>query len=302
MLFRKGQVTILALLIGLLGLTISMSVASRSLSDLRQVTVVDQGTKALAAAEAGVQFALNQLVTNRDAAVATCDPVTTGTAGLTLANISGVKYNVCSNTVYYGIYSAVPQDDVIQVYIGGQPSNVKGFQVLWKNPNASIEITKVTDGNTVSRYLYNSNSSDPTYLNKVNGNGFAPSVAGSQCYRDSSNNNPCADASYNNSNASCAGFWNDGSTDWEIPYVNSNPSDEYLRIKPLYASSDIVICSVPAGGSQGRLQLQYYQITAVATSSATAGKITRKIQTTSLSNFLPAIFDNVLYSGGSLSK
>lgn len=293
MFFQRGQVTILALLLGLVGLTVSLSVASRSLSDLRQVTVVDQGTKALAAAEAGIQFALNQLATNPDAAIATCNPASSGTANVTLANITGVTYNICTNTADFGIYQSVSQDDVVQVYIGGQQANVKGFRVLWKNPNASIEIIKINDNNGMVRYPYNSLGTDPAYLAKVSGNSFAPSVAGSQCYRDSNNASPCGDSSYNNSISSCAGYWG------EIPYSKNNPGDQYLRIKPLYGSSDIVVCSDPAGGSSGRLQLQYVQVTAIATSS---GGVTKKVQTTQVANFLPAIFDNVIYSGGSLSK
>lgn len=291
MFFQKGQVTILALLLGLLGLTVSLSVASRSLSDLRQVTVVDQGTKALAAAEAGVEYALNQL---SNGALPNCGPTQSLPAtGLSLANITGVTYNACTNTTNFAAYQSVSQDDVVQIYVGGQPANVKGFQVLWKNPNASIEIVKVDDNNGAVRYVYNSVGTDPAYLAKTSGNSFAPSVAGSGCYRDSGNASPCGDSSYNNSTSSCAGFWG------EIPYSKNNPGDQYLRIKPLYESSDVVICSDPAGGSSGRLQLQYAQVTAVATS---AGGVTKKIQTTQVANFLPAIFDSVVYSGGNLTK
>lgn len=292
MFFQRGQATILALLLGLFGLTVSLSVASRSLSDLRQVTVVDQGTKALAAAEAGVEYALyafNQLNSGPNCGPSQALPV----AGLSLANITGVTYNICTNTADFGIYQSVSQDDVVQVYIGGQQANVKGFRVLWKNPNASIEIIKINDNNGMVRYPYNSMGTDPAYLAKVSGNSFAPSVAGSQCYRDGNNASPCGDSSYNNSTSSCAGYWG------EIPYSKNNPGDQYLRIKPLYGSSDIVVCSDPAGGSSGRLQLQYVQVTAIATSS---GGVTKKVQTTQVANFLPAIFDNVIYSGGSLTK
>ncbi len=103
MFFRKGQVTILALLIGLMGLTIGLSMASRSLSDFHQVTIVDQGTKALAAAEAGLQYALNQL--NYNNASQNCTPSSVASLPTnvvsSLANISGVNYNICFNTVNY---------------------------------------------------------------------------------------------------------------------------------------------------------------------------------------------------------
>lgn len=285
----------MALLLGLLGLTITLSVASRSLSDLRQVTVVDQSTKALAASEAGLEYALSQLSSG---ASPNCDPSTaTLVPQLTLANITGVKYTICSSTNNYGVYPSVAQDDVIQVNIDNQRSNVKALSVLWKNPAASIEIIKVNVDNsgnvTETRYLYNGTSSDPTYLAKINGNSFAPSVnaLSGGCIR-TSGNSLCANASFNN--GGCAGSVG------EIPYTNTGASkDTYLRIKPLYGSTDIAVCDQPAGGSQGNLTLQYYQITAIAT---TSGGITKKIQTTRISNYLPSIFDNTFYSGGNLVK
>lgn len=298
MFYQKGQVTILALLIGLLGLTVGLSVASRSLSDLRQVTVVDQGTKALAAAEAGVQYALNQL---NNSVVPNCDPSTSASVpNLTLSNISGVKYNICSGTNSYGVYSVIPQDDVVQVNLAGQQPNVKSLSVVWKNSNASVEIIKVNlDNNTgaisETRYLFNGTGTDANYLAKISGNNFAPSVPASSnnCVR-TSGSSLCADATFNG--GSCAGSFG------EIPYTGQpgqQSGDIYLRIKPLYGSTDVSVCVAPSGGSSGNLALAYYQITAIATSS---GGVTRKIQTTQASNYLPSIFDNVFYSGGSLLK
>lgn len=291
MFFRKGQVTILALLLGLLGLTISLSVATRSISDLRQATVVDQGTKALAAAEAGVQFALNVL--SSGGTINSC-PAPAVSAQLSLAgikpynadpNLAGVSYTLCSNTVNYGIYPSVAQDDVVQVNIAGQPQNVKGFQVLWKNPNAAVEIIKISNTNGLTRYFYNG-------PNVVAANNFPAASPGSSCYRPATDTSPCGDSSFNNSTSSCAGYYS------EIPYSKSG-GDTYLRVKSLYASSDIVVCSDPAGGSSGRLSLQYSLVTAIATTSS---GLTRKVQTSQISNFLPAVFDNVFYSGGSLTK
>ena len=290
MFFQRGQVTILALLLGLLGLTIGLSVASRSLSDLRQVTVVDQGTKALAAAEAGVQYALNQLSSG---AAPNCNPTAAlSTSGISLSNISGVKYNVCSNTANFGVYPTVAQDEVVQVNIANQSSNVKGLSVLWRNPAASVEIIKINVNQTTGavtevKYVYNGTSVSAN-------NGFATSIAGSNCVR-TSGNNLCADASFNS--GSCAGYWG------EIPYSWSGGpgggGDTYIRVKPMYASTDLAVCNTPAGNSTGGLALQFYQVTAVAT---TSGGITKKIQTSQVSSYLPSIFDNVIYSGGGLAK
>lgn len=295
MYFRKGQVTVLALLLGLLALAVSLSVASRSLSDLRSVAVVDQGTKALAAAEAGVQYALNRLSAGDPT---NCSPSTSAPVGggVTFSNISGVTYNICSNTDNYAVYSGVLQDDVVQVDISGQACNVKALMVLWQNPNVSMEVIKIAvdhSSGVVSstRYLYNGTGIDASYLTKIGGNNFAPSVrANSGCIRTSdplcANNEGSA---YDN--GSCAGL------NGEIPY--SCQDDKFLRVKPLYGSTDVAVCNSPAGQSSGNLSVNYYQITAIATSS---GNVTKKVRTSQVSSFLPAMFDSVFYSGGSLTK
>ncbi len=288
---RQGQVTVLALLLGLLGLTISLSAASRSLSDFHQVTVVDQGTKALAAAEAGVQYGLNQL------SVGTLNCPGPTSANIPLAGIkgydainpknTGVSYSVCSSTDPYVTYSAVAQDDVVQMNLQkvNNAVNLRSFYVLWKNPNSALEIEKIDNAGVATRWSFNGIGISSST------NNFAPAlaVAGSNII-----NSTCGDSSFN------GGSWTGFDV---IPFVKppppSNPTDLFLRIKPIYQATDVVVCGYTTSGSAGPIDLQFYQITATATSS---GGVTRKIRTKQIYSFLPAIFDNVFYSGGSLTK
>ncbi|MCL4390551.1 MAG: hypothetical protein M1484_03265 [Patescibacteria group bacterium] len=266
---KRGQIAILAILLGLVGLTISLSVASRSLSDLKQVTVVDQGTKALAAAEAGIQYGLNQLSQGSNS----CTPL--AASGLSLNGIKGVQYTVCADTSSYGLMPAVAQDDVYQIDLSGLQPNVKSLAVLWKNPNAALEIIKIDKNNVLTRYIY-----DRSPDNSNPANNFATPMPGSACVSSG-----CADNSFNN--GSCTGVA-------EIPFNNG---DQLLRVKPLYASSDVAVCGFASGNSAVGLSLQNYQVTAIAT---TSGGVTKKVQSTLISGTLPTVFDSVIFNGGNL--
>src|SRR3989344_601354 len=120
---RRGQVTVLILLLALLGLTGALSVASRSLSDLRQVSQVETGTKALAAAEAGLQKTLGDLnagtLTFNEATGCSSGPITGIVIdGLDMSDPVGrppLTYSVCGNTADYVWDDDLAADDVLEV-------------------------------------------------------------------------------------------------------------------------------------------------------------------------------------------
>src|SRR3989338_9342906 len=59
----KGQILILFLLVLVVGLAIVLSVASRSITDIRTTTTSDESNRAYFAAEAGIEEALKRLET-----------------------------------------------------------------------------------------------------------------------------------------------------------------------------------------------------------------------------------------------
>lgn len=267
--FRSGQITILVLLLSLLGLTTALSVASRSLSDLKQVTQVDVGTKAFAAAEAGLEFALNEFSRNFN------PDCTVQTANLTIPGISGINYTICPNSKDYASWTNVFKDDVFQVvFPTNNPNNLKSANVLWENPAAAIEIDVIDNGGTVSRYFSNP-------VGSTTANGFATGSNVANCISST-----CNDPAFS-SWSSCV-----------IGIANIDNAS-MIRIKPLYANSSVAICGQTAGGSPGRIPLQNYVITVTATS--TNGTV-RKIQVIKTPPVLPAIFDNVLYTSGSIVR
>lgn len=293
MLAKKGQVTLLVLLLSLLGLTVGVSVATRSLSDLRQATVADQGTKALAAAEAAAQFGLSQVTSG---AISLPDPGecrnVTAVTGLSLGGIAaddsdvtktGLTYQVCSSQLGYAGLANVVQGDVFQVDLSQiNSANVKKLTVLWKNPNAAVEIVKLSksgSGYTVARYPYNGTAITSYATN----NSFAPAMNGSFCVSAT-----CGDASYNS--GSCTGVG-------EFDFDKNN--DVLLRVRPVYASTDVAICGASAGNSPERLDVKSFSVTGVA---RTTGNVVKKIQITQLDSTIPTLFDNVFFSGGSIAK
>lgn len=272
---RLGQITILILLLSLLGLTTALSLSSQSLSDLKQVSYVDAGTKALAGAEAGLQYALTTPLPSSG-----CSQGTISQSILSLSGISNITYKLCGSTKDSVFVPNVPKDDVFQLDLAGVNSNLKSFDVSWKS-DASVEIIVLDSDSTIRRYAYNANTS----LGLARNNGFAAGQSGVNC-------SPGCDASFNG--GSCTGYG-------EILYKPGTHGTraQLVRVRPLYQSSDINFCGRSSGNSSSKFGLQYYQVEASAT---TANGTLRRIQIDRYPPALPAIFDNVLYNGGDITK
>jgi len=61
---QSGQILIIFLLVLVVGLAIALSIASRTVTDIRQTTTSDESNRAYFAAEAGVERALKQISEN----------------------------------------------------------------------------------------------------------------------------------------------------------------------------------------------------------------------------------------------
>jgi hypothetical protein len=264
---RLGQITVLALLLGLLGLTVGMSAAGRTLSDLKQVTYVDAGTKALAAAEAGLQYALN--VYSATGSVASCTSPTdipSGDLNLASMRISRITYQICATGgSMFDSGVVVARDDATGFSLVGAVPTAKYLKVYW-SPSASVEIAvmrRQMGGFTTTRYGYNA-------FGVGAGNNFAAA-------------------------ASCG-------TECETPEISLDPQDELVRIRPLYDSSRIRAEALKAGTGGGR-QVQLGMQTISATVSAvTTNNTVRKVTATKMPVGLPSVFDFALFAPGGITK
>lgn len=266
---RSGQVTLLAVLIGVLGLTIGLSVASRSLSDLRSATNVDIGTKALAAAEAGVEYGLNQ-INLIGAAAATgaetelADDASKPLGGLT-SGIKSVKVKISAPRLNAIVSDGiVEQDDVFQADFSSGSNVIPEVNVGWTGNAEGIEVSFLDSAYNIKRFAYSKSG-------LLGGSGFE-SLSGPTLLCNGEN-----------------GYL---SSDINI----ANPI--LLRVKPIKGKADkIVVC--PSGGS-GTFPPQKYVVESTA---VTENGTTKKVSVSrDISGKLPGIFDNVLYSGGSIIK
>ena len=274
--------TVLVLLLVLLGLTVIMSSASRSLSDLKQTTYVDSGTKAFAAAEAGLQYALNDVTSNHPTLADCAGTLTPQTiSGMSIPNIQSITYQSCSNTRKYVMQTGVGKDEAMQVDLTGMPSNVQFFDVAWSNALSAVEVILVHYDNSISRFIFNGSS-------VVDANGFDSTTvsSGSSC----NDNTYCPVSSF----ANCR----PGNSSPNITHIGGAHGDKFIRIKPLYNASDLALCA-RGPGQPGLSQQQTVEVTATAT---TVDGTVKRLKATKTPATLPGIFDYAVYSRGQIIK
>jgi len=263
---QKGQALIILLLIMVVGLTVGLSIATRTITDLRISTQSEESQKAFSAAEAGIEDALRRDLTSFTGTSAEVSPGT-GATYTTTVTPQG-------NTNKFVTEQPVAKDDVAQVCInvpsfcpnsGLIPSQVEVYWVREGESNASVEITEVYENPAgsfqIAKNAYNADSNLT--------NGF--------------------------NNATKGTFQIGNTTFGNQATINLNTDTRILRIRPLYNDTTIAVVALP---SDAIFPLQSYKIS----STGTTGQITRKIEVTKSLNALPPIFDYVLYSGTDIAK
>ena len=272
--FKRGQVTLLVLLLGMLGLTVALAAASRSLQDINQVSQTDQGTQALAGAEAALQYGISKY--DPSATYLDCGAVSYSPAGSTFPGFSTpVQYKICQlNVTSFGQYLALPKDEVYQLNI---PSTVNlggggNFNVLWKNDNPSaVEVSVVyqTAGGVLSLKRF-----------AVNGTGYTPSPTNNF----SASAGGCAAMCGNLGYTSCTA---------SVPVLDAAAPAKIVRVRRFYSSGDVAVCAP--------VSLSVSNLVVFGTATTTSGT-TRRVQASLSAPALPAVFDYALFTEGSLIK
>ena len=311
---QKGQILIVFLLVLVVGLAIALSIASRSVTDIRQTTTSDESNRAYYAAEAGVENALKKIedgtigVIPAGGSVQT--PINLSSINNSNAAVTVSNLEIPANTIFE--YPALlNKDDVAQINLmqnfndistAGDPLN-RGIgirssdtlDIYWDKPGSgldpAIEVSIVAcDGApncsnssafTISKMVF-----DPAAA--AHGNNFCSAVvgAGGPVTTNLGNN---ITFRYKvsltlNSNAGCLG--NDA--------VSSSLKPVLARIRVLYSGSVIVGVGSPAN----RLPIQGYKVQSLGTTSS---GVSRKLVVSRLFPALPAVFDYVLYNGSTTS-
>jgi hypothetical protein len=278
LLFQQGQIVLILVLITVVGLTIGLSLVSRTITDVRISSQIEQSNRAFSAAEAGVESALKGAVIGGP----------TGT--VSLANASA-KYNVTalgggSNvfnfplTETYNVQTlwliAHKNDGTVDESASYPPSTNNyppnlSFDVCWgsgtSNPAVIISLYYKDGSNyKVAKGAYDGDPSSRTPAN----NFYSADTGGSYCggnYKYRKTLTPSSDLGV------------------------SNPAAKLimLRIQPIYDNTQIAIA--PATGESFPIQGKI--ITSIGQTNT---GLARKIQVNQSYQVLPSLLDFTVFS------
>lgn len=262
LLFPKGQILVMALLVSVIGLTIGLSIASRSISGLQQTGTFEASNRAFSAAEAGIEQALQSLKT---ATPIPGNPIPTAVVTLT-ENKSSFNYSIAalgSGTAAYQV-DGVLKDDSVEVKLSGGND---GLNLYWNLPQDPVAM--------VANFIYPQSGS---YSVKT----FAL-VCGSSA------------GNYGGFEQIAPSSYTIGSSIYRCLKSFTNPdmpnNAVALRIKVLCTScSSVNLAIEPMGGTT--LPPQSYLVRSVGDAAGTQ----RTIEATETLQSLPAIFDYILFS------
>lgn len=302
---RRGQITLVALLLGVLGLTVGLSVVSRSLSDLKQASFVDFGTKALAAAEAGAEYGLNLASTSpgtSDCTVTNGVPVwhqiyPTNTdpnaQALTFSpglNLQTVGYLICTDVGGYAFSNQqINQDDVFQVVLNTGATGTNSVNIYW-TAASGIEVA----------VLYPPGGSHPNSYT-VQRFTYGPSTFNG----GTTNLSPTANATTRSATGYCpipsqfSGVNQLVQSGGAIPLTQGGVNATLMRVTPIIGGpAYIQVC--PSSSGQNQIPGQFTTVIGMARTTNNTTKVISVRR--DLNGYLPSIFDNVIFSGGSLTK
>jgi hypothetical protein len=268
----SGQVLVLVLLVVLIGMTVGLSIASRSLKSIQNSGDLDQSNRAFSAAEAGIERVLRlgstctsgDCLTNTtigDAKVSVVAEPTSGTPGAGFGN------------------NSVAQDDVFQIVLDGNPGS-RAMSVCWGEPNSIAAALVVS-------VIYENGGTISMKKVAIDGNGGRRAQNGFQAPSVSSG--PTTNVSCNG--GSQVGIKTYGQkSDINLSGIPGTAILRLARARVMYAGNQ-QIAIIPVGGWALPAQGTYF------TSTAVVGDKQRTVRVFRSTPQLPAIFDYALFNG-----
>lgn len=260
---RKGQALLVVLLMLGVVLTVGLAVVSRSVTEVSISTTQEESTRALEAAEAGVEKSL--------AGVGSFGAP--GNVSVGLPNASVVVNNTAvGNSTEYVLPYDLDTGDVATVNLAGWSG--ANIVVCWGDgttqATGEIMVYTTASGTTKMRkWMIGGNSAPGAPFQAAQGSGNCPGLSGSKSYT----------------------YWNrfQEATDFasETPVL--------MRVRLVGNTTPQPMAFVAAGGnfpSQG--------IDTV--SAGTSGTTTKKVRVVQVNPDVPFMFDSALFSGTSLTK
>lgn len=294
---QKGQILIIFLLVLVIGLAITLSIASRTVTDVRQTTTSDESNRAYFAAEAGVERALKELNDNVSFSTGTT-PIVSDFSSVNNSRAStSVGLLQPTGTQVFAYPGEVAKDDVAQVSLitnfndlgsAGLGHN-ESLEVYWGKETATdptaypalefILVTRNTFNGVwdVKKWTFDPNSA------RRSGNNFCdPGFSNPSSMM--TNTNVSIDYRFlvtiNFATAQCN---SDRITD-------SNDKPILARIKMLYNPGQVGVrrgggLQLPSQGSQ------------IQSTGFTDSGVARKLTVDRLHSTLPSLFDYALFNG-----
>lgn len=292
---RNGQVLIVILLAMVISVTIALSVASRSITNIRTATHSEEAQVAYGAAEAGIEQVLKLGV---DKITAGNEPA--GTVGQAQYRTSVTTVGGLGNLTpgVYQTLGVVKKDESLQVDLFGG-SGISSVDIYWGSESGkapALEISRIYAKDTyvttdpsddtfkIEKNIYNADCS-PKFL--VGGINYPDTSGvfntGVNCVKDSVGTPlpPIFGVSYTNR----------VNIGLDCPSDFSGCTKMLLRIKSLFNPTKILVQVQPVGTASLPAQ------GVVVESTGTYKDSTKKIQVMKPYSSLPAVFDYVLYSG-----
>lgn len=265
---NTGQVVLMLVLITIVGLTIGLSLISRTVTDIRISSQIEQSGRAFSAAEAGVENALKSATVNQTGNVTL--PDASGTYSISqLGNSSSVlSFSVTAPANTQTVWLIDHKDDGTLNEDGYSYPAGSSFDICWGiDPNSTPAMVislfyKIGSSYKIARGAYDQNAAG-------RGNGFSSvDSAGNYCgsnFRFKKTINP--------------------ESDFEI-----NPATSkllFLRLQPVYENTTIAVKPSDINPSE-KFPVQGKIITSVG--QTTTG-VVRKIQVIQGYNVVPEILD-----------
>lgn len=302
----KGQVMILFLLILVVGLGVVLSVASRTVTDIRTTTASDESNRAYFAAEAGIEEALGRLKSGGPVP----DLMTLNFPDLKTTATTTVNTSAGEREIYVVPFD-VKKDDVAQVMMLDDPDdptagwNGTTLDVYWGNDptifgtDQAIEVTLLiyTGNFAITKWVFDPDSTRRLPLNFCAPNAPSP-IPGGIPLQDSVTG--LEKTFYYSATIDIVDSDPPGAACKHGPGKGFSPIPVFLRIRPLFNDNNpipVAVKASPALPLPGQEQV-------IESTGKTVSGVTRKIQVTRTFPALPAIFDYVLFSGetGPLKK
>lgn len=289
----KGQVIIVILLILVVVLTVGLSIATRTVTDIKLSQQTELSQRAFNAAEAGIESVLSGQ--------------SSGTSGSYVAIGSGStapSYNVSVQTV----------GGTSDAFVFNKPIAKDDTQQIWfvaHNSDNSLNLSDPTNFNSNSVYVYWGN---PGQSSNSSSSPITPALEVTLVYKDAvgfkiakdvydPNVNRIPTNNFNSSSIDTAGNYtlsklqfrrqiDFSQAPFSVSGIGTTSTLYALRLRLLYNDTDQMLGAQPASGSfpiQGRL----------ISSTGNAGEVYRKVEVFESFPVLPPIFDYVIFNGSS---